>query len=213
MQEMVLMGRKVGATPADYGKLAHDEHMFRQVLGVLRGKLTVSDPTCPWREEDGVIYFSVTPDGTTGEEWISRLESKGFRIGDQVKSMLRSDDFQPTNSRKPIEIAVLKGTLFADNERITEKIRAEADRRNLIRPNAEVACLIREKFPDEEIQAMRLYQILTMHKPIEVFGGASALLDVFRGYGGCRLFLSWLRFGNRWSRACGFVFVVPQASH
>ena len=37
----------------------------------LRGELTVSEPIRSWREEDGVIYFSVTSDGTTGEEWIS----------------------------------------------------------------------------------------------------------------------------------------------
>lgn len=35
-------------------------------LKFLRGELSVSEPTRNWREEDGVIYFSVTSDGTTG---------------------------------------------------------------------------------------------------------------------------------------------------
>jgi hypothetical protein len=34
----------------------------------LQGKLSVSEPTRNWREEDGVIYLSVTSDGTTGPE-------------------------------------------------------------------------------------------------------------------------------------------------
>ncbi|HNW55657.1 MAG TPA: hypothetical protein PKN62_01090, partial [bacterium] len=46
-----------------------------------------------WTEKDGVVYFSVTSDGVTGEEWITRLESKGFRAGDYVKNVLRSKGF------------------------------------------------------------------------------------------------------------------------
>ncbi|MEK7478188.1 MAG: hypothetical protein AAB645_02365, partial [Patescibacteria group bacterium] len=63
----------------------------------LSGKLVVSEPTCTWREQDGVIYFSVTSDGTTGEDWIKRLEGNGFRVGDYAKQVLRSPDFKPTN--------------------------------------------------------------------------------------------------------------------
>lgn len=72
-----------------------------------------------WTEKDGVIRFSVTSDGTTGEEWISRLENKNFRVGDYAKSVLRSKDFKPT-SGITIFIAVLKGEIFSDNERITK---------------------------------------------------------------------------------------------
>jgi len=100
-----------------------------------------------WSEKDGVISFSVTSDGTTGEDWITRLESKGFRVGDYTKQMLRSSSFKPTSGVKT-QIAVLKGELFADSDRTTEKIRAEADKRKLSKSNAELACLIREKFTD-----------------------------------------------------------------
>lgn len=57
-------------------------------LRFLRDELSVSEPTRSWREEDGVIYFSVTSDGTTGEDWITRLESKGFRVDDYAKQVL-----------------------------------------------------------------------------------------------------------------------------
>src|SRR3989338_6914714 len=66
-------------------------------LRFLRDELSVSEPTRSWREEDGVIYFSVTSDGTTGEDWITRLESKGFRVGDYAKQVRRSPDFKPTS--------------------------------------------------------------------------------------------------------------------
>jgi restriction endonuclease S subunit len=40
-------------------------------------------------EKDGVIYFSVTSDGTIGENWIKHLEGNDFRVGDYAKQMLR----------------------------------------------------------------------------------------------------------------------------
>jgi len=97
------------------------------------------ESTQNWREQDGVIYISVTSDGTTGESWINRLESKGFRLGDYAKSMLRSDDFNPT-AGVTTEVAVLKGSLFSDSNRVTKNIRADAKKRAWSVPNAEVAC-------------------------------------------------------------------------
>ena len=170
----------------------------------------------PWperrrREQDGVVYFSVTSDGTTGEEWISRLESKGFRVSDHAKSILRSDDFRPT-SGVITEVAVLKGMLFSDDERITKNIRAKAKRgeftqgRKLSKPNAELACLIREKFSDEEIEAMGLWAIVAMHEPIEDSDGGPSLLDAHRSVGGRWLGAYWDYPDSRWHRGFGFAF-------
>ncbi|MBI2475295.1 hypothetical protein HYV69_02600 [Candidatus Uhrbacteria bacterium] len=176
-------------------------------LRFLRDELSVSEPIRSWREEDGVLYFSVTSDGTTGEDWITRLESKGFRVGDYAKQVLRSPDFKPT-SGVTTEVAVLKGMLFEGNDRITKKIRAEADKRKLSKPNAELACLIREKFTDKEIEAMGLWWIVAMHEPINDSDGAPDLLSADR-YGDGR----WLsacdgRPADRWNRAHGFAFAV-----
>ena len=110
----------------------------------LRDELLVSEPTRSWRVEDGVIYFSVTSDGTIGEDWITRLEGNGFCVGDYAKQVLLTPFFKPTNGMTT-EVAVLKGMLFEDNDRITKKIRAEADKRKLGKPEPELACLIREK--------------------------------------------------------------------
>ncbi len=178
-------------------------------LKFLRGELSVSEPTRNWREEDGVIYFSVTSDGTTGEEWIARLEDKGFRVGDYAKSALRSADFKPTTGITT-EVAVLKGMLFEDNERITKNIRKVAADRKLETPNAEIACLIREMFTDEEIKAMGLIWIVAMHEPIKDSGGDPHLLHAGRLDGGLWLDACYGEPGDGWCREDGFAFAVSQ---
>ena len=180
-------------------------------LRFLRDELSVSEPTRSWREEDGVIYFSVTSDGTTGEDWIKRLEGNGFRVGDYAKQVLRSPDFKPTNG-VTTEVAVLKGMLFEDNDRITKKIRAEADKRKLSKPNAELACLIREKFTDKEIEAMGLWYIVAMHEPINDSDGDPLLLDADRDGGGRWLHAFYDGPDYGWYRGSGFAFAVSQVS-
>ena len=180
-----------------------------EALKFLRGELTVSEPTRNWREEDGVIYFSVTSDGTTGPQWIERLEAKGFRIGDYAKSVLRNENFKPTNG-VTTEVAVLKGMLFEDNKRITKNIRTEATNRSLETPNAEIACLIREKFTDEEIKAMGLTWIVAMHEPINDSDGDSSLLSADRDGGGRWLDACCDKPGSGWFRELGFAFAVSQ---
>ena len=177
----------------------------------LRGELVVSKPARSWREENGVIYFSVTSDGTAGHQWIERLTSKKFRVSEYAKQLLRSPDFRPT-SAVTTDIAVLKGMLFEDRDRIIEKIRAEADRRKFGKPNAEVACLIREKFTDEEIEAMGLWWIFAMHDPIRDSDGGLSLLGAVRNVGGRRLVAYDDSPDDRWDRDDGFAFAAAQVS-
>ncbi len=178
----------------------------------LRGELIVSEPTRSWREEKGVIYFSVTSDGTTGEEWIARLESKGFLVGDYAKSVLRSKSFKPTTGIT-YEIAVLKGEFFSDSDRITKTIRKEAKNRKFSTPSAEVACLIREKFSDKELEAMRLYWIVAMHEPIKDSDGGPLLLCALRNGYGSWFYARYGYPGSGWNRSDGFAFVVSQVSN
>ena len=176
------------------------------------GEWIISKPTRLWREEDDIIYFSVESDGTTGEGWINRL-ADNFRVGeDYAKEVLRSPSFVPT-SGVTTEVAVLRGCLFEDYERTTEKIRAEADKCKLFKPNAEVACLIREKFTNQEIEEMGLWYIVAMHEPIiDGFDGEPCLLGA-----SCRGNGRWLDSyggwpGHKWRRDHGFAFVVSQVS-
>lgn len=191
------------------------EAVFNKLGGIegaqkfLQGKLQVCEPTRNWREQDGVIYLTVTSDGTTGPEWIKRLEKKGFRLSDYAKSVLRSPDFKPTKS-VTYEVAILKGILFEDSNRITSKIRTEAINRKLTLPNAEIACLIRENFSDEDIEAMGLIWIVTMHEPIKDSDGDQRLLSARRIDDGRWLHAFYDDPGNGWPREGGFAFVVSQ---
>lgn len=197
----------LGQIEAGITKLGGEQAFLR----LLRGELSVSTPQRTWREQDGVVYFSVTSNGTTGEEWITRLEKKGFRVGDYAKSVLRFKDFKPT-SGVTTEIAVLKGMLFENNDRITKKIRAFAAERKLEAPNAEVACLIREMFTDEEIEAMGLWWIVAMHEPIKDSDGDPRLLGAYRGGDGRWLDTCYDGPHGGWGRDFGFAFAVSQVS-
>jgi hypothetical protein len=152
----------------------------------------------------------VTSDGTTGKQWIKRLEGNGFRVEDYAKQVLRSPSFKPTKGITT-EVAVLKGMIFTDNHRITtKKIRIEADKRKLSKPNIELACLICEKFTNEEIEQMGLQCIVVMHEAIKDSNGRQHLLGV-----GYPIGWDWLstydgRPGSRWSRDDGFAFVVSE---
>ena len=180
-------------------------------LKFLRGETSVSELEKSWREHDGVIYFTVTSDGATGAEWIVRLEKKDFRVGSHAKQVLLSKDFKPTTG-VTTEVAVLKGMLFEDNQRITKNIRKNAEDRNFETPNAEIACLIREKFTDECLKAMGLIWIVTMHEPIKDSDGAPRLLDAHRAGAGRWLRTFYGKPGHGWYRGRGFAFAVSQVS-
>lgn len=175
------------------------------------GKLVVSKFTRAWREEDSVIYFSVTSDGTTGAEWIDRLLRKGFRVSDCVKSVLNSLDFKPTKGITT-EVAVIKGMLFEDKNRITKNIHLEAENRKLQNLNAEIACLIREKFTNEELKAMGLYAIIVMHEPIKDSGDNRCLLYTSRHDDGPWLYAFYVYLARKWNRLYGFAFALSQVS-
>jgi len=160
-----------------------------------------------WREKNSVIYFTVTSDGTTGEEWIKRLEKGGYNVGFYAKQLLNSKDFRPTKG-VVTKVAVLKGMLFTDSDRTTKNIRSEANKRKLTTPNAEVACLIREMFTDKEIKVMGLVWIVVMHEPIKDSDGDLNLLLVHRDDDGRWLSTCYGSPDCQWNQVSGFAGVV-----
>jgi hypothetical protein len=179
------------------------------------GEWVVSKPVVKWREQGGVIYFTLPPtEGVTGHQWIERFEKKNFRFSRWARNVLDSPDFKPTTGIV-YNIAVLKGELFSDENRITRNIRAEGDHRSLkhgkgISP--EIACLIRETFTDDEIKAMGMIWIIVMHEPIDDGGDDPYLLSADRYDAGRWLDAYYVGPGRRWGRGDGFAFVVPQVS-
>lgn len=194
--------RQPGGYPFDPEKL--NKFLQRAVEGRF-------DDNQRWREQDGVIYFSVKSNGMTGPRWIEHFEKRGVQLSKWAKDVLLSPDFKPTNG-VTTEIAVLKGVLFEDNDRVTLKIRAEANKRKLVKPEAELGCLIRDMFTDEEIEAMGLVWIVAFHEPIKDSDGDPDLLSASRVVGGYWLRAFFGRPAYRWLRGDGFAFAVSQVS-
>ena len=204
---MKYAGVTLGRVEAVWNKLGGEEGVDR----FLRNELTVVEVVRRWREQDGIIYFTLPPtDGTTGRQWIERLAGKKIQIGEYSKYIFLSNDFKPTIGIIT-EIAVIKGMLFEDSERVTKNIRAMAESLKFTKPNPEVACLIREMFTDAEIEEMGLRWIVAMHEPIKDSDGDPGLLGTgWDGYG------PWLnarcgRPAYQWHRDNGFAFAVAQA--
>lgn len=172
-----------------------------------------------WLKEGDVIYLVLPPTtGRTGEDWINHLEAKGDQLSSYAKSVLCSEKFQPTTG-VIYKIAILPGLLWKkDGDRITKNIRQDAyagiftKGQKLSDPNAEVGCLIRDNFTDEEIEAMGLTWIVAMHEPIEDSDGYPHLLGANRCDVGRWLRAYYVRPGFGWVRASGFAFVVSQAN-
>lgn len=165
-----------------------------------------------WTERDGMIDLGTfISDGTTGPGWIKRLKKKGRRVSEFDKGVFNSKDFNPT-SGVSYHVVVLRGILWNDSDRITNNIRAEAERRNFQKHGPEVACLVREKFTDEEIKEMGLVWIVDMHEPILDYEGYPMLLYSYRGKGGRWLHVACDGPDRKWDADCGFSFVVPQAN-
>lgn len=155
-----------------------------------------------WIYSDGAIHFSVTSDGTTGAEWITRLEKGGFMICASDKKLL--SEIKTTNG-VITRITVLKGASFNGSERLTYQLFNEGKKRGLKNPTPEVACLIREKFSDKELSAMGLEGIVIMHKPII---NAAACVQLHIGNQHLSFYKDTSDSTRWWESSEGFAFSV-----
>lgn len=178
-----------------------------EVLRMVKaGELRISVTKPRWIEKEGIVYFQVTSDGTSGRDWISRLKRNLYEVDDYVECVLRSKYFKPT-SGVTYEIAVLKGGLFIDKSISVQNIRKSGKAYKFTTPSAEVACLIREKFSDRELKAMRLNNIATMHRPIKDSYGNPLLLVTCGSIGGPGLCCNYEYSDSKMNRSNGFAFV------
>src|SRR3989344_1099561 len=119
--------------------------------------------------------------------------------------------FSVTSDGVTTNVGVLKGMLFQDNDLITKEIRAEAARRALTEPNAELTRLIREKFTEKEIEAMGLWHIVVMHEPVSDSGGIPGLRRAGRDCFGRWLYECCDGYAFGWFRGLWFAFAVSSA--
>jgi len=180
----------------------HGSH--QGMLNFLRGQEMVSEKN---GARGSLVYFTVTTDGTTGPRWVERLAHGGARVDAGAKRALCSNEFRPTTG-VTTEIVVLKGNLFKDEHRGIRYICGEAASGSLRRPNAEIACLIREAFSDQDLADMGLFSIVVMHEPIYDPTRRPRLLGASRDDGG-HLLCTMLEDPNEaLPFGTGFAFVV-----
>jgi len=130
-------------------------------------------------ERFDIIHLSFTTDGTSGFQWIERLEDENIELENYVKTILNCLNFNPTIGVKT-KIAIIKGKHFKQEDCNKEKLYAEVSRLNLINPSVESACYLREMLTNDTIKAMGLMSIKVMHNPIECFDKQSAILTFGR---------------------------------
>jgi len=165
-----------------------------------------------WVRIDDMIYVKVTSNGRGGEEWITYLESKGFRLSKYANDVLRSEDFKATTG-VTYTLAIIVGTAYTDRNRVSKKIRADAEKRGWLTPHPETACLLRELLSDAELEELDLWWIVTMHEPIKDFDGSPCLLYAARRGGGRWLNTAWSNPGGKWGDDGAFAFLVSQVQN
>ena len=162
-----------------------------------------------WREEDGVIYLSVTSNGKTGEEWIEYLEEQRYYLSSEAKRSLLSN-LCPT-SGVTTEIAIITSRLLVYFDK--SEVLAEAMTRKFAKPNPEVACLIREVVSDKDMKIMGIDRIHIMHESIMVdfslIGKCLGNFEVSRANARHALIMSH-RYDEDYK--CGYAFVVSQTN-
>ncbi len=148
-----------------------------KAIGILSGDLVVVE-RFPWRETDeGLIFYLESQGEFTGPEWICRLKQAGFRMGLNSREILTSAEFIPV-SKIRTKVVVVKASMFGRNPK-TGTILEFAREKNFTLLQAEHACLIREKFSDEQIYTMGLGTIVVVTRQLR-----GKFLEIDTGSGG-----------------------------
>ena len=136
-----------------------------------------------YREDNGIIYLSVTSYCLNGQEWIEFLDQEKVEISDGFKYSLNPEIFnyriKDVSSKFKMtkgiiyEIALLRPDLLSQRwqDRHTLNIRRRASRFLCSKPNiiqnAEVFCLLSEKFSANDFKKMGIKKIFGLTKSLD----------------------------------------------
>lgn len=123
----------------------------------------------------GNVYFTVTSNGMTPEQWEQHFECRGQPISNSTRDILPYINDAPTKG-VIYNIVIRSGRTIDDYSRITKRIRKAAEKCGWQKPHWEVAFLILDTLTEEQLKKMGLLYIVTMHEPIKSPDGNPCLL-------------------------------------
>lgn len=157
-------------------------------------------------------FKTLKSNGLSGKDWIKHLEKKGYNVGTYAKQLLEHKDFVVSDKGTEYKCVVLTHGDMGKEWSTSAEIRAEAQKRGLVTPPAEVAPLLREALSDKEIEDMGLWYVVVFHEPIKDPTGDPHVPSVSRGGGGRWLSADWDGPDYRWNRYGGWLFLAPQGT-
>lgn len=124
--------------------------------------------------ENGHLYFTVMGTSLKSKEWQARLKTGGHKLSEYGADVLSKPDYDKNHrleAGKTYKLGLVFGTEIAkDSKRTTANLQAHALREFGPQANeglkGEFALLTREKFSNAELEAMGLWYIMVLHKPI-----------------------------------------------
>lgn len=169
-------------------------------------KMVVDRPHRWVEHPTGEITFTVLSDGMNGEGWIEKLQEKKYQIGGTARSILLSKEFVPTSAILT-KVVVIRSKCLPGQEYTTGSIFAEQSKRGWLKPSAEVACLSRLAFTDNDLESLGLTHINFMHEPVRVENSNMCFFNINRNNGG-RYLRTSAHYGENdgWGTCHAFAF-------
>ncbi len=135
---------------------------------------------------DGRLYFTVIGAGLTGSQWFDRLETIGYTLSAEAKSVLSNpgyDMIHRLEAGKQYTVVLSPTAEIRDDEdRTTMNLgnyaSAEFGKCAVHDLKAELIFLIREKFTDADLEAMGVEYITMLHTPITDPNGTPCLFSL-----------------------------------
>ena len=118
-----------------------------------------------WHDSGNTIYTNVLSDGTTGENWINRMESSGVWISDRAKSFFKTKKFK-ISENKETDIEIIKLNYFTKCPDIF-RIKHISHCRNLKKALPEVVCLLQQQLFCRDLYKISVKRIMIMHEAYE----------------------------------------------
>lgn len=159
-----------------------------EIKGVLNGSFEIKPR---WHEENGTIRISLTTNGLTGDDWISKIEPTWPSVRNYHNNTLLSSDFKATKDIIT-EVVIIKDCLLEEgdnsifnfskkrnsseglwirtnDQRSPEGLWKIMEQNGFTKPTPEIACLLFEFLTEQDYKEMGLLDVIVMHEPFGMF--------------------------------------------